>query len=217
MTISDIVTMTAIASQLATVIALILAIGFGIGQLRDLQATRYMEMVFRIWEIWDSEEMHKAYLTLRNLSFVDYTDFKTRFPPGSQEWRYTRILSNFFNSIGFLARKKQLDVEMIVEFFRGTLDVWPKVQPIIEGFREDFDDPACGVEFEWLYSMWIHSKLHPSRYNLSRRKSRVLSDNLHKRIMTIPSEEKRSDKGNEGSAVSQTKRKRAQHNVHPES
>jgi hypothetical protein len=167
-TIREILTLTAIASQLATVIALILAFWFGISQLRDLQATRYMEIIFRTGEIWNSEEMHKAYITFRSLNFLDYADFKARLPPGSEEWRYVRILSNLFSSIGFLAKRRQLDTEMIVEFFRGSLDIWPEMEPIIEGFRTNFADPACGKEFEWLYDMWGRSKLHPSHYKSPR-------------------------------------------------
>jgi len=122
---------------------------------QDVVKTRQADMLMRLYSTWGSEDLQKAATEVMNLEFKDYNDFSKKY--GKQWETPTHIavfkVGWFFNGIGVLLHSKLADIGLIDRLFGYmVIWLWEKMKPIVEGAREQFNQPKSLEWFEYLYN-----------------------------------------------------------------
>jgi len=122
---------------------------------QDVVKTRQADMLMRLYSTWGSEDLQKAATEVMNLEFKDYNDFSKKY--GKQWETPTHIavfkVGWFFNGIGVLLHSKLADIGLIDRLFGYmVIWLWKKMKPIVEGAREQFNQPKSLEWFEYLYN-----------------------------------------------------------------
>jgi len=122
---------------------------------QDMVKTRQADLLMRLYSTWGSEDLQKAATEVMNLEFKDYNDFSKKY--GKQWETPTHIavfkVGWFFNGIGVLLHSKLGDIGLIDRLFGYmVIWLWEKIKPIVEGAREQFNQPKSLEWFEYLYN-----------------------------------------------------------------
>jgi len=122
---------------------------------QDMVKTRQADLLMRLYSTWGSEDLQQAATEVMNLEFKDYNDFSKKY--GKQWETPTHIavfkVGWFFNGIGVLLHSKLADIGLIDRLFGYmVIWLWEKMKPIVEGAREQFNQPKSLEWFEYLYN-----------------------------------------------------------------
>jgi hypothetical protein len=127
---------------------------------RNAQKREKLDLLMRIYMLYNTKEFHDNDSMLMSAEFDDYKDFVKRYghPKGREPLHLAlRQISGAYNQLGLLLRNRLIDIYMVQSVFEVERH-WEKVRPIIEEARKALNDPTYLMYFEHLYDEWKASK-----------------------------------------------------------
>jgi hypothetical protein len=144
---------TAIISATSAIFVII----FTIIQLRHIEKHRNVDVTLKLFEWAESERLRKALWWLeKEYNFKSYADYKVAEEENIEANEYPFEIVTFYEQIGFLVKKNFVDLEVISDRMgRFVLTNWRKLEPWIEGVRQEKHDPTYGEHFQNLYLLTL--------------------------------------------------------------
>ncbi|UCB60749.1 MAG: hypothetical protein JSW72_01420 [Candidatus Bathyarchaeota archaeon] len=144
-----------IASISAVVAAggVIVGVVFAVLELRNLVKTRQTDLALRLYSHFGSKEFLEARRTVMDLEFRDYSDYVKKYGQFGRVEAVSQVCM-FFQGMGVLLHRKLLNISLIDELFSpiSVRIIWEKMEPVIEGWRRQFNEPRTLEWFENLYN-----------------------------------------------------------------
>ncbi|UCD96692.1 MAG: hypothetical protein JSV35_01165, partial [Candidatus Bathyarchaeota archaeon] len=139
-------------SAIIAAFGVIIGIGFAILQLRNLVRTRQTDLVIRLYSHFGSKEFLEARKTVLDLKFEDYNNYVKKYG-GFGRFEAVSEVCMFFEGIGVLLQRKLIDISLIDDLFSpiSIKVIWEKMKPVVEGWRDEFNEPETLQWFENLY------------------------------------------------------------------
>jgi len=84
-------------------------------------------------------------------------ELRRKYPPGSQEDAYFRMVVSYWDMVGALIYHKTINEDLFFETNREYLGIWRKAQPLIEELRRQRQNPKLYENLEYLvraYQRW---------------------------------------------------------------
>jgi hypothetical protein len=128
--------------------SIVIAAIYYILQLRNQSKTRTIDLVLRLDLVFESNEFKQAYATFLERDIKEY-DFETYEP---SKWIPESRVSGFFETLGFLLRRKLIDLDFAYSSFPSIPTAWEKLRFWIEKVREYRHSQWFYVNFEYLYN-----------------------------------------------------------------
>jgi len=145
--------------DIPSISAVVAAIGVIIGvtlaylEVRTLSKQRQTDLVMKLYSTFGSKEFLEARKTVMDLKFQDYSDYVKKY---GQFGRFEAVseVCMFFEGIGVLLNRKLLDISLVDDLFSpiSIKIIWEKMRPVVEGWRNQFNDPDTLEWFETLYN-----------------------------------------------------------------
>ncbi|HVP92607.1 MAG TPA: hypothetical protein VMS94_02565 [Acidobacteriota bacterium] len=123
-------------------------------QIRHQTRIRQTDMLWRIYSSFNSKEMLEAGAKLQNLEFRDYSDFVKKYGQFTSEGPVTMaigMICNLYEGVGIFLHRQLIDFELASEFLPISM-TWEKIKPVIEGARQQYNNPSLFEWFEYLYN-----------------------------------------------------------------
>ncbi|UCE95747.1 MAG: hypothetical protein JSV51_08575 [Candidatus Bathyarchaeota archaeon] len=143
-----------IASISAVIAAtgVIVGVGFGLLELRNLVRTRQTDLVIRLYSHFGSREFLEARKTVLDLEFKDFNEYTEKYGRFGRCESVSEVCM-FFEGIGVLLHRNLIDISLINELFSpiSIKVIWEKMKPVVEGWRNQFKEPETLGWFENLY------------------------------------------------------------------
>lgn len=121
-------------------------------KIRETDLQIRMNPIFNLTGI----DWQKASGKVLSLEYKDYDDFVKKYGLVWTETPTTmaiRTMGNYFEAIGYLLKRKLIDMDYVWDFFGETgIQVWEKINPVLEGHRKQFNMPKAWEPFEYLYN-----------------------------------------------------------------
>ena len=145
--------------DIPSISAVVAAVGVIIGvtlaylEVRTLSRQRQTDLVMRLYSTFGSKEFLEARKTVSNLKFEDYTDYVNKYGEFGRFEAVSEVCM-FFEGIGVLLDRKLIDIDLIDDLFSpiSIKIIWEKMKPVIEGWRNQFNEPDTLEWFENLYN-----------------------------------------------------------------
>jgi hypothetical protein len=160
-----------IVVDITEISAIVAAAGVMIGvvyyilDIRHQARTRQTDLVDRLYSAFISREFFDAQMNFLALEFKDYEDYVKKYGPifhlgkdgvtfkDTPEVRGILYIDNFFQEVGVLLHRGLIDAGLVREVFTYRIELlWEKIEPIILGYRKEFNQPEAGKWFEYLYN-----------------------------------------------------------------
>ena len=146
-------------STLRDVVAIVgVAIGFTyyILNLRNGRQTRQAQLFMQIHNQWNNKEFIKQFMDILNLwQWNNDDDFWYKFGQISNEEAYVSFITVlwYFESVGTLLRKRLIDIKLVDALYSDRyVQFWEKYESILQGLRNDFQNPEYYKNSEYLYT-----------------------------------------------------------------
>ena len=136
-------------ANFAEAFAVIVAVVFGMVQLRQLNAQRRREAAFALMHSIQSPQMLRGILIIDRLQDAPA---KAEFDalPENDQVDATALLATW-ESLGILVFNHEIPLQMVDDFYSGTLQQsWRKLQRYVEELREATARPTRWEWFQWL-------------------------------------------------------------------
>jgi len=145
--------------DIPSISAVVAAIGVIVGvtlaylEVKTLAKQRQTDLVMRLYSTFGSKEFLKARRTVMDLKFVDYSDYVKKYGRFGRFEAVSEVCM-FFEGIGVLLHRKLLDISLIDDLFSpiSIKIIWEKMKPVVEGWRNQFNEPRTLERFENLYN-----------------------------------------------------------------
>lgn len=147
--VADIQTVSiAVASASVTLAAI-----YYMWQIRHQTKVRQTDIVLRLYSQFGSKEFLGARKAVIDLKFKDYNDYVEKFGQFGQFEAVSEVCV-FFEGIGLLLYRKLIDINLIIDLFSpiSIIILWEKLKPVVEGWRNEFNEPKTLMCFENLYN-----------------------------------------------------------------
>jgi hypothetical protein len=140
-------------SAVVAAVGVIVGVGFTILELRNLVRTRQTDLVIRLYSHFGSKEFLEARKTVMDLKFKDYSDYVKKYGRFGRFEAVSEVCM-FFEGIGVLLHRKLIDISLIDDLFSpiSIKIIWEKMKPVVEGWRNQFNEPETLEWFENLYN-----------------------------------------------------------------
>jgi hypothetical protein len=146
-----------IASSLALIGGVIIAVV----QLHAQQSIKQMEVVMRLYQSFGEEGFVRHFSRVSSWKYKTYADFKENSTP--DDFVSLMVVSVFFENMGLLLKRKFASLELLDDLLSGpVMGIWPKVDPIWTGLREEFHHPAWAEWFEYFHDAMAERMAAPS-------------------------------------------------------
>ena len=133
-------------ANLAEAFAVIVAVGFGMVQLRQLNAQRQREAAFTLMHSIQSPQMLRGILIIDRLQDMPAKAEIDALPENDQV-DVTALLATWES----LVFNHEIPLQMVDDFYSGTLaQSWRKLQPYVKELREATARPTRWEWFQWL-------------------------------------------------------------------
>ena len=140
--------------DIPSISALVAAVGVLVGviltivELRNLVKQRQTDLVMRLHSRFGTREFIDAWEKIRSIEFDDYNKYMKKH--GLSD---VAIVGSFFEGIGVLLHRRLIDIDLVAELFRESSKMtWERTRPIVEGQREQYNEPKWGEWWEYLYN-----------------------------------------------------------------
>ena len=90
-----------------------------------------------------------------------YEEFQEKYGALSNPSAYVKFIKivNFFEGVGILLKRGLVDVNFLYDLMGAPLNmVWDKIQPVIIGMRNFYDDPCLWDNSEYLVNEFSSRK-----------------------------------------------------------
>ena len=145
----DVASFSAVVAAISVVVGVI----FAIFQMRDAARTRHTELIIQLNPALkvSMNDILEAATKIWNLEYTNYQDYlETYGDPLSDTALHTT--TGYYDGLGFLLHKRLIDVDTIEYLVSGSsIGAWEKLEPIIEGTRQQYNMPELFKWFEYLY------------------------------------------------------------------
>ena len=134
-------------------------------QIRHQTKIRQTDLVNRLYSTFISTDFMDETMRFASLEFKDYKDYVNKYGPivsvgesgpkynNTPELKSILLVDNFFNQVGILLHRGLIDAGLVSDVFGYRVDMlWNKVEPLIQGFRKELNQPEAGKWFEYLYN-----------------------------------------------------------------
>ena len=120
--------------------------------------TRQIQLFMQVFQELNSDKRWKEFLeSIYVTDWEDYDDFQRKYGRENIDF-YSKLNSLFwtYNAIGVLLMDKMIDPKRVY-YLLGPMVItqWEKWNQIIEGMREDLDEPEAYGGFDYLYGEMI--------------------------------------------------------------
>jgi hypothetical protein len=117
-------------------------------QIRHQTKLRQTDLVMRLYSTFGSKEFQDAWTRIDSTEFKNYDEYVKKYGAGD----YVQC-ATFFEGIGVLLQKKLIDINLVDALFAIPLKyMYERMKPIIEGNKEQFQNPRVFEYFEYLYN-----------------------------------------------------------------
>jgi len=122
-----------------------------------MEKHRNVEVSMKLFEWAETERLRKAFKWMdRQFQFKSYSEYKLTEQKDAEETEYPFEVIAFFEQVGFLVEKKFIDLDVIVDRLGNYVVLnWRKLEPLIEGVRQERNDFAYGEHFMHLYNQTV--------------------------------------------------------------
>jgi hypothetical protein len=122
-------------------------------EIRTLSKQRQTDLVMRLYSTFGSKEFLEARKTVIDLKFEDYSDYVKKYGRFGRFEAVSEVCM-FFEGIGVLLHRKLIDISLIDDLFSpiSIKIIWEKMKPVVEGWRNQFNEPNTLEWFENLYN-----------------------------------------------------------------
>jgi hypothetical protein len=124
-----------------------------------------MDMVMRLYEFANTQEVQGAWLTVLNSNINTYDDFLNL--PKPDQVAFFQI-GALFESIGVLVKRGFVKLDVIEDMFLTQL-AWKSLKPFVEGVRNRFGEEESYAAFEKLHALLTSSESDSATDNLTSR------------------------------------------------
>jgi hypothetical protein len=137
-------------------VSVIAGVVYYVFQIRHQTKTRQSDLAWRMSQTIYADDYRDAILKVLNLDFKDYEDFVKKYGPYLSDSPTMKALTKinvFYAQLGGLVEENLIDFKLVYGVFGTAIwRTWPKVKPIIEGYRKASNQPAYLDSFEYLYN-----------------------------------------------------------------
>ena len=117
-------------------------------EVRSLAETRRTDLVISLYRDFGNKDYQKAWQTVIRSEYKDYSDYVEKY--GLDEAYQVVML---FEGMGTLLHMKLIDIVLVQHLISGPIEsTWEKMKPIIEGHRQQINQPQFCEWFEYLYN-----------------------------------------------------------------
>jgi len=117
-------------------------------QIRHQAKTRAIDLAIRLDAIWESTDFLESWVTFRERETKEYDTYAIDNP---RKWMAEMHIAGFFETLGFLVRKKLVDLELASNLFPIIL-TWDKLRFYVEKVRKESNYRGIYQEVEYLYN-----------------------------------------------------------------
>jgi hypothetical protein len=111
--------------------------------------TREAQLMMQLWNSW--MQYRDSYDVWRDIEYKDFDDFWERYGSDPSFMATSGRILSWFENVGVLVKEGLLDIRLIALMYAGaTRQVWEKLEPLMDGFREKFDYPRVWSETVYL-------------------------------------------------------------------
>jgi hypothetical protein len=127
-------------------------------QMEQQNKIRQADLAIRInpWLNISGAEFQQMTLKFAAVEYKDYNDFVKKYgsltsdSPASMAFH---AVSNYFEGVGVLLKRKLVDVDIVRDYWgESVVYSWKRVEPLIKGWRKQFNMPRAWEPFEYLYN-----------------------------------------------------------------
>ena len=118
---------------------------------------RQADLAIRInlWLNMSGVEFTQMNMRFSAIEFKDYEDFVKKYGPligsDSPESVSFHVTSNYFAAVGVLLKRKLIDIDIVGDLWgEYAIYAWNRREPLIRGFRKQFNMPRVWEPFEYL-------------------------------------------------------------------
>jgi len=140
--------------DIPSISAIVAAVGVLVGvalaylEVRSLVGTRRTDLVISLYRDFGSKDFQEAWQTVISSEYKDYSDYMEKY--GLDEAYQVVML---FEGMGTLLHMKLIDLALVQHLISGPISsTWEKMRPMIEGHRQQIDQPQFCEWFEYLYN-----------------------------------------------------------------
>ncbi len=139
-------------SAVVAAMGLLVGVAYYIIEIRSTEKTRETDLVMRLYYKFSSNQFQNAWMKFRNRAkkletIDDFFDFDEK--TGIREVHQVCL---FFEAIGLLLYRKNVDKAMIKDLFGGEIErAWQNAKPAVIKAREQLNDLTVYSHFEYLY------------------------------------------------------------------
>jgi hypothetical protein len=124
-------------------------------QIRNQTKIRQTDVVWRMFQTWNSVEFTDALPKAWNMALSDFEEFTRKYGVISSEnnpaAKPISMVATYFEQIGFLVAKKLISLDHVYQLLPVT-PWWEKLKPTVEGIRKQLNMPESYCWFEYLYN-----------------------------------------------------------------
>jgi hypothetical protein len=109
------------------------------------------EILLKLVELEQSDRMIRAQSWFwGEFSEKDFEEFQKEYPSGSEGDNYCNAIIDFWETVGVLLHYKLINEYLLFDRFWDVESYWERLQPVIYGMREAYEEPEISENFEWL-------------------------------------------------------------------
>ena len=117
-------------------------------EVRSLVEARRTDLVISLYRDFGNKDYQRAWQAVITSEYKDYNDYVEKY--GLDE-TYQVVMP--FEGMGTLLHMNLRDVALVQHLIHGqTVSTWEKMRPMIEGHRQQLDQPQFCEWFEYLYN-----------------------------------------------------------------
>ncbi len=140
--------------DIPSISAVVAAIGVLVGvtlaylEVRSLAETRRTDLVISLYRDFGNKDYQEAWQKVITSEYKDYSDYVEKY--GLDEAYQVVML---FEGMGTLLHMKLIDAALVQHLISGPIQsTWEKMRPMIEGHRQQMNQPQFCEWFEYLYN-----------------------------------------------------------------
>ena len=126
----------------------LIGVAFTYLEVRSLVKARQTDLVISLYRDFGSKDFQEAWQTVISSEYKDYSDYVEKY--GLDEAYQVVML---FEGMGTLLHMKLIDIALVQHLISGPIEsTWEKMRPMIEGHRQQINQPQFCEWFEYLYN-----------------------------------------------------------------
>lgn len=139
----DVVSISAVIAAMSVVIGVV----FAVLELRNVVKQRQTDLVMRLHQRFGTREFTESWEQIMSIDAKNYGEYVRKHGLSGLVH-----VGSFFDGIGILLHRQLIDIDLAGELFsESIMMVWDRIEPIMEGAREQLNQPKWGGWFEYLY------------------------------------------------------------------